>query len=118
MSEEHQPEPIHDPPIEHDDLGQALLTLPFAVAEGAKDVAEWAVSETIIPVAEHIIDAFKPSEAETAEAEMRLQAMQHALEQISPAFKPLEEPTAAQIDLPETEETSTHATYVSHEDAP
>ena len=31
MSEEHQPEPIHDPPIEHDDLGQALLTLPFAV---------------------------------------------------------------------------------------
>jgi hypothetical protein len=62
----HEPEPINDPPIEHDPIGQALLTLPLAVAEGAKDVAVWAVSETIIPAAEKLIEVFEGSPEATA----------------------------------------------------
>jgi hypothetical protein len=90
MSEQHDPEPIHDPPIEHDDLGQALLTLPLALAEGGEELIAWGASETIIPAAEKLIEAFKPSV----------------------------EASAPNIDIPTEEETSTHATYSAHEDAP
>ena len=59
MSEQLEQEPINDPPIEHDPIGQALLTLPLAIEEIVGDVAEWAVTEAIIPAAESLIEPFK-----------------------------------------------------------
>ena len=59
MSEQLEQEPINDPPIEHDSLGQALLTLPLALAEGGVEVVAWVASETIIPVAEALIEPFE-----------------------------------------------------------
>jgi hypothetical protein len=91
MSEEHQPEPIHDPPIEHDSLGQAIVTLPLALAEGAEELVAWGVSETIIPAAEYVIDKITGDDDVPA--------------------------SAANLDLPISEETSIHATYAAHEDA-
>lgn len=60
MTEQLEQEPINDPPIEHDPIGQALLTLPLAAAEVIGDVAEWAVTETIIPIGEALIEPFVP----------------------------------------------------------
>ena len=77
--------------IEHDDLGQALVTLPLAVVEGGAEVVAWAASETIIPVAEHLIEAFSSS----PEAE------------------------APVLDIPSSpEETSMHVEGVAHEEMP
>ena len=91
MSETRDPNEIYDPPIEHDDLGQALLTLPLAVVEGGAEVVAWAASETIIPVAEHLIEAFSSS----PEAE------------------------APVLDIPTSpEETSMHVEGVAHEEMP
>ena len=91
MSEPRDPNQIYDPPIEHDDLGQAILTLPFAIAEGGAEVVAWAASETIIPLAEHLIEAFDPNV----------------------------EASAPVLDIPTSpEETSMHAEYSAHEEMP